>query len=238
MKKKLPILLTALAITATSHAAVLSSWTYEVTTPADVTDNTTAPTTASEAGLVTTGVSSAFHTSALTDWTTPTGNGSANSLSTNNWTVGDYYQFTTSTTGYAGVTITFDQVSSSTGPRDFTIYYSTDGTSFTSTGNSYTVFQNSAVGTNAFSFGTWSSSTANSAYSYSFNLSSITALDNQSTIYLRLQLSGTANPAGGTFAAAGTNRVDNVSISATAVPEPGISLISTIGFIGLLRRRR
>jgi hypothetical protein len=40
----------------------------------------------------------------------------------------------------------------------------------------------------------------------------------------------------GTASSAPTVTVDNISVS--VVPEPGISLISAIGFIGLLRRRR
>src|SRR5262245_41131408 len=40
-----------------------------------------------------TGSLSGLHASAATDWTTPTGNGSANAYSSNTWADGDYYQF-------------------------------------------------------------------------------------------------------------------------------------------------
>ena len=64
----------------------------------------------------------------------PAGNGSAHSFSSNVWAVGDYYQFQVSTLGQSQIGLVFDQTSSSTGPGNFKVQYSTNGTTFTDTG--------------------------------------------------------------------------------------------------------
>ena len=66
------------------------------------------------------------------------GSGAANvspslhAFSANNWSAGDYWSFTTSTLGYTGVEISFDQAGSSTGPANFGLSYSINGGAFTS----------------------------------------------------------------------------------------------------------
>jgi hypothetical protein len=237
MKKSLLLLSTGACLTLASNAVVLSAWTFETNTPADLTDSALGPAVTAEAGLFTTGYTAqGTHASAVSDWSTPAGNGSANSYSVNTWAVGDYMQYATSSTGYTDITITFDHVSSGTGPRDFEIFYSTNGTVYTSTGISYDTFQSSNVGTNAFSFGSWNSTTAISNYSYSVDLSGLPALDNQATLFFRFLLTSTATPSGGVLSAGGTSRMDNVVIN--AVPEPTIAFLGSLGMFGLLRRRR
>ena len=88
-------------------------------------------------------VASGVHTSASTAWSSPAGNGSTQSFSSNNWAfssingaglaTGSYYQFSgIDTTGLPTVAfpvlnLTFDQTSSGTGPGQFQIQYSIDG---------------------------------------------------------------------------------------------------------------
>lgn len=231
MKKTLLTILVAGAACATSsHAAtVLAKWTFETNTPADLNDSASGPTVAAEEG---TGSFQGIHASAASDWTTPTGNGSANAYSVNTWAVGDYFGFTTSTTGYTDVTVSFAQVSSGTGPRDFELRYSTNGTSFTPF-STYTVLPNQAA---APGVGAWSSSTENTGYNYTFNLSAIDSIENLSTVYFRLVMVSTADATPpGTVATGGTSRVDNVTI--TAVPEPSTALLG-LGSLGFLLRRR
>ena len=55
---------------------------------------------------------------------------SVHSFSANNWSVGDYWSFTTSTVGYNGVSISWDQTGSNTGPKDYGLSYSIDGGAF------------------------------------------------------------------------------------------------------------
>jgi len=210
-------------------ADVLAQWTFEVNTPPDATDLAAISGILADVG---TGTGSALHASAATDWTTPAGNGSTNSLSGNTWGIGDYFQFSLSTLNYTGVGLTFDQVSSSTGPRDFYLAYSTDGSSFAQFGSGYVVLVNATPNN-------WSSGTAIGTTSYSFDLSSITALDNAPTVYFRLVDASTVSAGGATVATGGTSRVDNFTITATAVPEPGaFALVGGFGLLMLFFKKR
>src|SRR5262245_51144726 len=74
-----------------ASAGIIAQWTMESpTTPADSTDSATGPTVAASTG---TGSLNGVHASAASDWTTPAGNGSAESYSVNTWAVNDYSQF-------------------------------------------------------------------------------------------------------------------------------------------------
>jgi hypothetical protein len=170
--------------------------------------------------------------SAQSDWTTPAGNGSANSLSVNTWAVGDYFQFQLSTIGFTGLGVSFDQASSSTGPRDFDFAYSTDGSVFT-TFASYSVLQN-GLAPNA----SWNGTTPSTAYSFAFDLSGISAIDEQASVYFRLINSSTTSAGGGTVASTGTDRVDNFTVY-SPVPEPSTAALLGLGLLafGFIRRR-
>src|SRR5688500_929578 len=188
---------------------IVAQWTFETpTTPADVTDNTDIGGINAATG---TGTASGHHASAMTDWTTPAGNGSVDSLSSNNWAVGDYYQFQTSTLGLDEIGLIFDHVSSNTGPRDFQFSYSTDGTIFTDFGSPYMVRANASP--------PWSSGTpVVDLDTYDIDLRSITALNNQANVYFRFVNSSTTSANGGTVAAGGTSRVDNVTVYSNFIP--------------------
>ncbi len=229
MKRTL-FVLGLMSVVAASQAVVIATWTFEgTTTPADLTDSVAYGGWLPEVG---TGIGSGLHASALTDWSTPAGNGSANSISSNQWAVGDFYQFQVSTISLNTITVSWSQTSSGTGPRDFNLQYSTDGTSFT-TFAGYTVLANGAS-PNAF----WSSGTPVPAYNFNANLSSVTALNNQANIFIRMTVSSTVSASGGTLALTGTGRVDDVSIGGTVVPEPATMAVVGLGAAALLRRRR
>jgi len=214
-----------------AHAIVTVQWDFEgTTTPADLNDSTTSPSAAASLGI---GTALGVHAAAATDWSTPVGNGSANSFSSNTWSVGDYWQFSFSTTGFTGLTLSFDQTSSGTGPRDFTLAYSTNGTSFTNFAN-YAVLANAAPNT------AWSGSTYNPAYTFTYDLSAVTALNNQASVFVRLIDASTVSAGGGVVAAAGTNRVDNFTVNLTPVPEASTSamLLAGLAVLGFMARRR
>ncbi|MEI9863522.1 MAG: hypothetical protein WDN00_03000 [Limisphaerales bacterium] len=88
--------------------------------------------------------------------------GRVKSLSSTAWTVGDYYQFSLSTVGYSGITLSYDQAGSNTGPGRFSLQYSTDGTSFTTVGGQNTILASTFTGT-----------TNNAAFNFSYDLSTI-----------------------------------------------------------------
>jgi hypothetical protein len=180
-----------------------------------------------------TGTASGHHASAATVWDNPSGNGSVESMSSNNWAVDDYLQFQTSTLGSTRIGLALDHTSSNTGPRDFKIQYSTTGVgAFIDAGASYSVLANAAPNP------VWSNSTPQPVHSYRFNLSGISALNNQANLYLRLVNTSTVSSNGGTVATGGTSRVDNVTVL-NNVPEPTtVILLSAAGIVLFGMRRR
>lgn len=169
-------------------------------------------------------------------WTSPVGNGSARALSGSFWAVGDYFQFEASTTGYRDVSVSFDQTSSGTGPREFKLQYSIDGTSFTDVGN-YKVLQNTTTGGRT----SWNSNSTflQSAYSISFPLSGTTAVNDRASVFFRLTMWDTPAANGGPVNTVGTSRIDNFTVTATAVPEPATyATLAGVSLVGLAAWRR
>lgn len=204
----------------TASADVIAQWTFETSIPA-----TAGPHTAEGGALAASSFASGLHADLTTVYSNPVGNGSAESFSSDKWAIGDYYQFTTSTTNYTGITITWDQTRSSTGPGTFDLLASTDGfTTWTVVLADYTVLVNGGTP------GAWSS-TGSPKLDYRFGpIAGGAGLDNQSTVAFRLVNKVTP---GGT---AGTNRVDNVIIEGTFVPAP--SSVALMGLAGLVASRR
>ncbi|MEI9897096.1 MAG: hypothetical protein WDN28_25350 [Chthoniobacter sp.] len=166
-------------------------------------------------GVNASGVATGLHASGSTVWSNPVGNGSAKALSSNTWATGDYYQFTLSINDNAfagmGLEIAFDQTGSNTGPKDFQLSYSVDGTNFTDFSAVYNVTND-----------TWTGSSPKPISTRSFDLSSVDAIDTaldsaSSTITFRLSMAD-SNPISGSLGTAGTDRVDNFIVS--SVPEP------------------
>jgi hypothetical protein len=148
------------------------------------------------------------HASAASSWINSGGNGSLTSLSGNNWAVGDYYQFQMSTLGFSAVYVALDQTGSNTGPRDFQLSYSTDGTNFTNFGSVYSL-------TNATA---WSSTIYKPEHTRSFDLSSVSGLAGQPMVYFRTTVATNSSISGTTIGTGGTSRVDNFSVSGTLCP--------------------
>lgn len=205
------------ALAASAAADTLAGWTFETSIPA-----TAGPFAAENGVNAASSFASGFHALGGTVYSNPVGNGSAESYSANFWSTGDYYQFTTSTAGYELITITWNQTSSSTGPMSFDLEVSTDGVAFSTLLNDYVVQPNTAP--NA-----WTSATFNPL----FILGPVVgpaALDNQATVTFRLTSQVTTPTAG-------TDRVDNVVIEGTQIPEPASLALLLLGGLVTLRRR-
>jgi hypothetical protein len=159
------------------------------------------------------------------------GNGSFFAFgATNGWAVGDFFQFAVSTTGYQNILISYDQAGTTRGPRNFFLEYSMDGNTFTKFGSDY------AVG-----LGNWSSTVASTTNSFSFNLSSVAAINNQSTVYFRLVDDSTVAIGGGTVSGYEDDRIDNFLVSAQPVPEPSAMALALLGgafSMFVLKRKR
>lgn len=222
------ILLTTLVCAA--EAAVISTWTFEPQPFTDLSNSSVGPTVTATTGP---GSATGFHALATTDWSTPAGNGTTDSFSSNDWSVGDYYEFTTDTTGYEDIIVSWDQTRSSTGPGTFDFYYSSTGSAgpYTLALDNYTVLANTtAAGPPATA--PWSSMTPRqSVYTFTVDLSAITALDGNSSVAIRLVGDVAA-------AAGGTNRVDNFQVDGTLVPEPTWLAVCGMMVLMISARRR
>ena len=112
----------AAAVTPPPFADTLAAWSFDgvTTTNPGQTPSITGGSATADSGVLTAGSAfTGFHTTAATAWSNPAGNGSPKALSSNNWGVGDYYQFSFSTSGYGAISITWDQTGSATGPEGF-----------------------------------------------------------------------------------------------------------------------
>jgi hypothetical protein len=238
--KKLVALTAALAAISAINAGraqtTIADWTFQTSAStnniigAGDTPGTTQSGVLADIG---TGTASASHAGSATAWSIPAGDGSTNSWSSTLWAVGDYYQFQVSSLGFNNIGVSYEQVSSGTGPASFNLQYSLDGSSFT-TFSSYTV-------TNSPS---WSVSVAGSAAeSFSYSLSPVTAVNNAASVYFRLVDANNAVDAAGTAAVgtSGTSRVDDFIVTGVPVPEPSALALAVMGSVvclAVFRRRR
>ncbi len=170
----------------------------------------------------------AVHASALSQYTTTSGNGSQYSFSSDRWAAGDYYQTTVSTLGYSSIGISFDACRSTTGPGNFALSVSVDG------GSNFATLIASApvlVSGGAGSPGTWAVTTSRQAeYLVS---AAAAAADNRASVIFRWQAL-----AGGS-GSSGTARVDNVQVTGTIIPASGsLAALGAVGLFGSRRRRR
>ena len=161
------------------------------------------------------------HASSATTYSSPAGNGSTYAFSSNTWQPGDYYEVKLPTTGYTGLSISWDQTRTSQGPAAFKLQYSI-GAGFIDR-LSYTVANT-----------TWSSSTYNSASTLTSSLPA--EAGNQSTLVLRFlnNESASSNPGA-------TNRIDNIVITGTgsAIPVPApLPIVGAGAAFGFSRRLR
>ena len=208
-----------------ASADVIAGWTMP-TAVAAATTGSNYTYGAADLGALTSGTSlSGFHAAAATTWSSPTGNGSTYSLSSNNWATGDYYQVSMATTGYSDISVSWDQTRSGTGPSSFSLSMSTDGgANFTTLLASYTVVQAGLAGTGTTS---WNAVTNQTGFTTT-TIIGISAA-NKGNIMLRFSSLSTT-------AAAGTGRVDNISVTGAIIPAPGA--VALIGLAGLISRRR
>lgn len=220
---------------ANADVVTIATWTFETSVPGGA-SGITGQSISGLAAEVGVGTASGNHASSATVWSNPVGNGSNESLSSNNWAVGDYVQFNVSTLGLENLSVEWDQTSSGTGPGEFKLAYRVGAGSFVDFQN-YNVLPNQAGSPG---LGTWGSLTRIAGYGFSVDLSSVSALNNASSVDFRLVMRSTndATPPG-TVQSGGTSRFDNVTIKASAVPEPtSAGLLALTGVAGLAFRRR
>ena len=120
---------------------------------------------------------------------------------------------TVSTIGLKDPIITFATRGTSTGFNASAWSYSTDGISFTPISNSST-----ATTSTTFALAT-------------VDLTGISAVANQSSVIFRYAVDGATS-------SSGNNRIDNLQINATPVPEPATIALAGLGVLGIFASRR
>ena len=232
MKKSIVLFLATFSIlfaVQVIRANTIADWTFETSQPGVI----TLP-AAPGAGVAFTGFSpeigsgtaSALHAGAST-YSSPDGNGSSHSFSSTVWTVGDYYQFSVSSVGFGGIQISFDQTSSGTGPGVFGLFYSVNGGAYAQFGANYSVLANASPNP------VWNGTTSSTIYTSSFDLSSLSVLNNDTTVSFRLVDELTNSAGGGTVGTAGSDRVDNFVVTGTAISAPEQTSTFVLAVMGI-----
>lgn len=216
----------AVALVSAADGAMIAGWSITTAFPTgtgNVPTGQTYSVGAADQGDQTSGSSlSSYHTLAAATYTSPAGNGSQYAFSSNNWSIGDYYEARVSTSNYSNISVSWDQARSSTGPASFELIFSVDGGTSWTTVAAYTVLQSGGGGAP----GTWSSTTYNALYSSS---QALAGAEDASLLIVRFR----STVAG---ASTGSNRIDNVVISGDVVPAPGA--VALLAVAGLVSRRR
>lgn len=207
-------------VTLSASGEILASWTMNHAIPTGTVGNSYAY-GAADSGVNAAGsMLSGYHALATTVYSSPAGNGSQYSFSSNAWSAGDFYQVSVSSAGFDHISIDWDQTRSSTGPLSFGVWLSNDGVNFLSVAT-YGVQQAGAVGSNT--------------TSWNVNVNQIGFTGGTGPVpfsgggmaYFRFVSMSTT-------AAAGTSRIDNIVVS--GIPAPGA--LALLGMAGLLVRRR
>lgn len=218
----------SMAFAAAASAQLIAGWTIDTGLPTGTGLPIQSSYTygAAESGALAGSASTSLfgvHANPETAWTSPAGNGSQYSLSSNRWASGDYYQIDLSTSGFSNIAVSWDQARSSTGPQFFDLMYSTDGgANWVTALAGYEVLRSGGGGAP----GTWSSSTYDPQYTSTFVFGA--ELDDQATLSIRFMAA--SEPSG----ISGSNRIDNIFVE--SIPAPGA--IAVLGLAGLASRRR
>jgi hypothetical protein len=217
----------AVALVSSADGAMIAGWSITTAFPTgtgQVPTGNTYSVGAADQGDATAGTGlSSYHALAAATYTSPAGNGSTYAFSSNNWSIGDYYEARVSTSNYSNISVSWDQARSSTGPAAFELVFSIDGGSSWTTVSAYTVLQSGGGGAP----GTWSSTTYNALYTSS---QALAGAEGASQLIIRFRATGAAT------SATGSNRIDNVVVSGNLVPAPGAMALLAVA--GLASRRR
>lgn len=215
LKKWFAVLIVASSWCSPSHADIVANWSFETSVP-----TTSGPHAAEISANAGTSFASTNSGGTISN---PAGNGSTESFSSNGWADTEYFQFLTSTLGFNNILISYAQAASATGPANFQFQYTTDGSTYTNFGSIYagpvTDFPNAANVIN-------------------YDLTSIVGLENNPNAGFRITVSGSLAENGSPITAAGTFRVDDFVVQASAVPEPTSLMLLSISAVAMMGARR
>lgn len=212
-------------IAAGASASLVAGWTIPTPVPAGSVSGSYVYGAADVGDAVAGTMLLGVHASLAAAYSSPAGNGSSYSLSSNNWTLGDYYQISFSTLGVEAVDVTWDQTRSGTGPSSFSVLMSIDGgVNWTTSLASYSVLQAGSAGSGTTSWNT----VTNQPGFFTTTVALGETASNQQQVLVRFSSLVTT-------AAAGTSRIDNIMVN--AVPAPGAIALLGLACIAARRRR-
>ena len=216
-----------------AKAQVIAGWNFDARTFLPTTGSISAVSIGPYLAEVGSGSMFGVHTLTNTIFSNPAGNGSVAGLSAIGWSnQTSYWEFQISTVNYTNIIAKFDQLASTTGPRDWALQYRIGSGSFT-TFTTYSIPLNSTGGAI-----TWASASTRTESKFSFNLSGVSALNNQTSATIRLLVNSAVSYTGGSLSSTGASRIDNVSIEGTVVPEPGTAALLAAGAAVAATRKR
>jgi hypothetical protein len=147
------------------------------------------------------------------------GNGSPHSLAFSDVDPGEYVQIESSTLGQSDIGVQWFQNGSANVTPTWDFQYSTDGLNFVTFLNDYDVPP----------LGAWQDDQVGGT-SFSVNLSSVAALNNQANVWFRFTAVDDGNDLG-------LNQIDDVVV-VSQIPEPATLSLLALGGLTLLRRHR
>lgn len=211
------IILSLISVTLTAQNDTLALWNFEdATKRALITDSLTFitnPYTADEGISANVNVSpitligARFPVATSNQWVAGSGGVGTFAPNSESWASGTntkYWMITISTVGYNNLKLSSKQRSSSTGPRDYKVQYSTDGLVWTDVPNSTIVCA------------------ANFTSGVLSDVDLPAACNQQSALRLRWIMTSEVSVGAGTVGSAGTNRIDDIVITGTQ----GVSVVS------------
>jgi len=221
------------AVASSASAALIVGWTMPTAFPTGTgnvpTGTVYLPPGPNGAGVADQGITAgtqlrSVHALAAATYTSPAGNGSQYAFSSNNWTPGDFYEATFSTTGFTDINLSWDQARNLVGPAAFRLLVSTNGGASFVDLMSYTVLVSGSAGPS-----TWIPNTYNPIYTRTVSVTD--EVDLTDHVIFRFQ-----NFEPLASLASGSTHIDNIVV--TGVPTPGA--VAVLGLAGLAvgRRRR
>ncbi len=130
-------------------------------------------------------------------------------LGTSGATEGKYYQFSLNSKKLGNITLNYSMKGSNTGPKNFKVLYSTDGTNF--------VAANDTI---------YSITAASTFQKFSVTLPS--GANNAENLYIRLEVANSISINNGTIQSGGSNYLQEVSITGSPIESPDIVSIPSI----------
>lgn len=238
MKKilALAVACAALSLAHTQAQVLIAGWDFQTTTTGGTAAAAAPGAPLSYAANFGTGTLSLNGTNGSSTFTSLASNPQVTSFGGSNLNTSGY-GFSTDTSGTSSLAIANSSANgfgmvyafSMAGMEDLSLSYATRGTS---TGFSTHVWSYSTDGVTFTDFSTITGRTNTSFSVQTVNFSSVAALDGDSSVYIKVTISGATN-------ASGNNRFDNVAFTATSVPEPtSVALIIGGAMFAIVRRKR